>query len=235
MTVAEIQLLNPAFNHWATSPDGPHKLLIPTNIADEFNQVLNQTDKDKRIRWSRYKVRSGDSLSVIAQRYGTSTSVLKQINDINGSFIKVGQPLLIPIANEAQQDYLYSQAKRFEDENRTSKHKITHKVVEGDTLWDISRSYKVTTKEITKWNAMSANKTLRLGENLTIWKTTTTNNQGARKLTYHVRSGDSLGKIAQKFNVKTDDLVIWNQLHTQKYIRPGQKLLVFVEADNSRG
>tara|TARA_R110001583_G_scaffold26757_2_gene96283 strand:+ start:57790 stop:59394 length:1605 start_codon:yes stop_codon:yes gene_type:complete len=228
LTVAEIQLLNPAFNHWATSPDGPHKLLIPTVIADEFKQALNETDKDKRIRWSRYKVRSGDSLSVIARNHGTTTNVLKQINDINSSFIKVGQALLIPVANNAQQDYLYTQAKRFEVESRNSKHKITHNVVEGDTLWDISRSYKVTTKEIAKWNNMSSKKTLRLGQELVIWKATSAKGKSTRKVTYQVRSGDSLGVIAQKFKVKTTDLVVWNQLHNQKYIKPGQKLLVYV-------
>ena len=66
LTVAEIQLLNPAFNHWATSPDGPHKLLIPTVVAKEFVEKLDATGKNERIRWARYKVRSGDSLSVIA-------------------------------------------------------------------------------------------------------------------------------------------------------------------------
>lgn len=233
LTVAEIQLLNPAFNHWATSPDGPHTLLIPTIVAQQFEQTLAATDKDKRIRWSRYKVRSGDSLSVIAKRHGTTTNVLKQINDINGSTIRIGQALLIPVANGTQQEYLYAQAKRFEAQQKSTKHKLTHSVVEGDTLWDISRSYQVTTKEIATWNKMSPKKTLRLGQKLVIWKTTSTNGQNTRKVTYQVRSGDSLGVIAQKFNVKMADLVVWNQLHNQKYIKPGQKLLVYVA--NPRG
>ena len=238
LTVAEIQLLNPAFNHWATSPDGPHKLLIPTVVAEKFTKKLNATDKNERIRWARYKVKSGDSLSVIAQKHGTTTSVLKQINDISSSFIKIGQPLLIPVASESQQDYLYSQAQRFERfeaENSKGKRKITHTVVEGDTLWDISRLYKVTSKEIAKWNKMTTKKTLRLGEDLTIWKATKSKVQQTRQVTYKVRSGDSLGGIAQKFNVKTTDLVRWNKLQKQKYIQPGQKLLVHVDVRNSRG
>jgi len=241
LTVAEIQLLNPAFNHWATSPDGPHKLLIPTVVAEQFEQKLSEIDKNERIRWSRYKVRSGDSLSVIALNHGTTTSVLKQINDLNSSFIKIGQPLLIPLASKTQQDYLYSQAQRFERfeaKNSKGKRKVTHKVVEGDTLWDISRLYKVTSKEIAKWNQMTTKKTLRLGQNLTIWKASKavkTDKQQTRRLTYRVRSGDSLGGIAYKFNVKTADLVRWNKLQKQKYIQPGQKLLVYVDVRKSRG
>jgi membrane-bound lytic murein transglycosylase D len=238
LTVAEIQLLNPAFNHWATSPNGPHKLLVPTVVAEEFVEKLDATGKNERIRWARYKVRSGDSLSVIASNYGTTTSVLKQINNISGSFIKIGQPLLIPLASESQQNYLYSQAprfERFETKNSKGKRKITHTVVEGDTLWDISRLYKVTSKDIAAWNKTTTKKTLSLGENLTIWKPTKSTNKKMRRLTYKVRSGDSLGGIAQKFNVKTTDLVRWNKLQKNKYIQPGQKLLVHVDIRKSRG
>lgn len=239
LSVAEIQLLNPAFNHWATSPDGPHKLLIPKRIAQTFTAELNKTAANKRIRWTRYKVRSGDSLSVIAQNNGTTTSVLRQINDINGSIIKIGQPLLIPIASKQQQDYLYSQAQRFERfqaKNGKGKRKIEHMIIEGDTLWDISRLYKVTIKEIARWNQISHKKTLRLGKKLTIWKTSnsTAGTVITRRVTYKVRSGDSLGLIASKFNVKTADLVRWNKLNKAKYIQPGQKLHVYVNVRKSR-
>lgn len=239
LSVAEIQLLNPAFNHWATSPDGPHKLLIPKRTARTFTAELNKTAKNKRIRWTRYKVRSGDSLSVIAQNNGTTTSVLKQINDINGSFIKIGQPLLIPLASKQQQDYLYGQARRFERfqaKNGKGKRKVEHTIIEGDTLWDISRLYKVTTKEIARWNQMSSKKTLRLGQKLTIWKASKSTKGTAitRRVTYKVRSGDSLGLIASKFNVKTADLVRWNKLNKVKYIQPGQKLQVYVNVRKSR-
>lgn len=234
LTVAEMQLLNPAFNHWATSPDGPHKLLIPTIIADEFTHKLSETNENDRVRWTRYKVRAGDSISMIAQNNGTTTQVLKQVNDINGSFIKIGQPLLIPIASESQQNYLYTQAKRFESQNSKAKKKVTHTIVEGDTLWDISRLYKVTSRDIAKWNQMSTKKTLRLGQHLTIWKSAKqVNNAQTRRVTYKVRSGDSLGAIARKFNVKVADLIAWNKLQNQKYIKPGQKLLLHVNVRKS--
>ena len=232
LSVAEIQLLNPAFNHWATSPTGPHKLLVPTRIAEQFSNELARIDKSKRIRWQRYKVRSGDSLSVIARENGTTTGVLKQVNDLNSSFIKIGQPLLIPIAGKSQQEYLYSQAQRFQRslaKNTQPGRKIQHTIVEGDTLWDISRRYKVTSQEIAKWNNMNSKQTLRLGQKLTIWKASNAQQQEqvARRTTYKVRPGDSLGVIAAKFNVKTADLVRWNKLDGQKYIKPGQKLNLY--------
>jgi membrane-bound lytic murein transglycosylase D len=239
LSVAEIQLLNPAFNHWATSPIGPHKLLVPNVVAAKFTENLAKADADKRIQWDRYTVRAGDSLSMIAQKHETTTNVLKQVNDLDGSFIKIGQPLLIPIASKSQQEYLYSQAKRFERQESkygVGKKKIIYRVVEGDTLWDISRSYKVTTKQIAKWNGFQTNNTLRLGQELTIWKTArvVNTNVTTRRVTYHVRTGDSLARIANKFNVKTDDLVRWNDLENTKYIKPGQKIKVYVDVTKSR-
>jgi len=234
LSVAEIQLLNPAFNHWATSPDGPHRLLIPTIVADEFRGKLAASAEKDRIRWARYKVRSGDSLSVIAQKNGTTTRVLKQINAIDGSFIKIGQALLIPSAGVEQQSSIYAQSKRFQSQNKKTKQKLLHTIVEGDTLWDISRLYKVTSKDIAKWNNMNTRKTLRLGKQLTIWKTTSqTNSAATRRVTYKVRSGDSLGLIALKFNVKVSELIAWNKLYQQKYIKPGQKLLLHVDVHKS--
>ncbi|AGH82156.1 lytic transglycosylase [Psychromonas sp. CNPT3] len=238
LSVAEIQLINPAFNHWATSPDGPHKLLIPTRIAKEFSAKLAQTDKSKRIRWERYKVRSGDSLSMIAVRYRTTANVLRQINDINGTLIKIGQPLLIPVASKVEKAYLYSQSQRFSRALRKKTNKkraISYIVREGDTLWDISRHYKVTSKDIKKWNAIRHNKALRIGQKLTIWKELhkVRINNRTRLVYYRIRTGDSLGFIALKHKVKVADLKRWNKITRNKYIKPGEKLKIYISAPKS--
>jgi len=233
LSVAEIQLLNPAFNNWATSPDGPHKLLIPTKVAAQFSLQLANTDQNERLRWSRYTVQAGDNLGAIAHKNQTTINVLKQVNDLDSALIKIGEPLLIPIASQSQQDYLYRQAQRFEQQKNTAKtgqRKVTYHVVEGDTLWDISRNFDVTVKEISKWNTIKSQQTLRLGQKLTLWQTKSTpNKRTTRRITYHVRAGDSLAKIASQFKVKTADLVRWNSLHKEKYIQPGQKLQVYVK------
>ncbi|WP_372882728.1 LysM peptidoglycan-binding domain-containing protein [Psychromonas sp.] len=235
LSVAEMQLLNPAFNNWATSPDGPHKLLIPTETAEQFSQQLAKLEENKRVRWSRYTVQAGDSLGLIAEKNKTTVNVLKQVNDLDSSLIKIGRPLLIPVASKSQQDHLYSQAQRFERQKTTAnkgKSKAIYTVVEGDTLWDISRNFNVTVKEISKWNTLNTKNTLRLGQKLTVWHTKSNSDNNTRRLTYKVRAGDSLIKIASKFKVKTADLVRWNGLHKEKYIQPGQQLQVYVKAAN---
>ena len=56
--------LNPGFNQWATSPDGPHRLLIPVDQADMFRQAVADNELD---RWLHHlPVRAGDTVFVPA-------------------------------------------------------------------------------------------------------------------------------------------------------------------------
>jgi membrane-bound lytic murein transglycosylase D len=49
-----------------------------------------------------------------------------------------------------------------------------------------------------------------------------------RQLTYVVRRGDSLYSIAQRFRVTVAKLVEWNKMSAQKYLQPGQRLVMYV-------
>ncbi|MFT7456527.1 MAG: membrane-bound lytic murein transglycosylase D, partial [Marinobacter maritimus] len=168
----------------------------------------------------------------------TTVNVLKQINDLDSALIKIGQPLLIPFTSKAQQDDFYSQAKRVEGQQVSAnkdKKKVIYTVSEADTLWDISRDFGVRVKEIAKWNTINSKKPLQLGQKLTLWKATesTPDKKATRLVTYHVRTGDSLHRIASKFNVKLVDLVRWNELNKGEYIQPGQKLELYVAVQKS--
>ena len=47
-------------------------------------------------------------------------------------------------------------------------------------------------------------------------------------MSYQVRSGDTLSRIAQVFGVTVSDLVNWNGISSHTTLRPGQKLTVNV-------
>ena len=53
-----------------------------------------------------------------------------------------------------------------------------------------------------------------------------------RKVGYKVRNGDSLARIAGKFNVRVNDIVKWNAVNPKKYLQPGQKLTLYVDITN---
>ncbi|PIX71107.1 MAG: lytic transglycosylase, partial [Shewanella sp. CG_4_10_14_3_um_filter_42_91] len=96
MPIARLQNLNPGFNRWATSPDGPHQLIVPVSKVNEFKKALADTDISARMKWSKYQIKPGDSMSAIAKRYQTTVSKIQQMNDINSDKIVAGKFLFMP-------------------------------------------------------------------------------------------------------------------------------------------
>ncbi|SEG61362.1 LysM peptidoglycan-binding domain-containing protein [Vibrio hangzhouensis] len=229
ISVKELQSYNPAYNQWATAPDGPQTLLLPIGSLDQFRTELEQ-NRGKGMRLVRYKVKSGDSLSVIAQRHQTTTKVIRSANGLNNNNIRAGQYLLVPTSTKDESTYALSASNRLAKTQSTSRgnYKVTHTVKSGDSLWTIARANKVSHQSLAKWNGMGPRDTLRVGQELVIWKNAS---DGAiiRTVFYSVRSGDTISGIAQRFKVRTSDVVKWNDLQNQKYLKPGQKLKLYVD------
>ncbi len=247
ISTKEIYQLNPAFNRWATAPKGPHRLLLPKDKIQQFESELSKLPKQKRINWVRYKIKTGDSLSQIALKYRTSTKLIKSVNKIQGTNIRAGKYLLIPTATRSLKQYSLSKSartKRSQSINRKG-NKTTYIVRSGDSFWGISRQYDVTTRSLAKWNAMAPTDTLRVGQKLVIWSkknnsvtqrvslSTASIQQPIHALRYTVRRGDSLSRIANKFNLKVSDIKKWNTVG--KYLQPGQKLKLYVDITRQSG
>ena len=231
MSLKELHGLNPGFNRWATSPEGPHRLVLPLNKAATFSQALAKIDQKERLNWVRHSVKAGDSLGEIAQQYHTTINVLKKVNELDSTMIRIGQALMVPVALQELDSYTLSQEQRLASlqNNSSTKQKIRHTVKSGDTLWDIARKYNISTKQLAKWNGMAPGDTLRLGKTLIIWQKGAAKSGVTKKLTYTVKNGDSLSRIANKFNVKVSDIGKWNALNTKRYLQPGQKLNLYVD------
>ena len=246
-TTEELYQLNPAFNRWATAPEGPHRLLLPRDKVDTFNQELAKLPKQERINWVRYKIKSGDSLSVIAERHRTTVSLIKKVNKIRGTNIRAGKYLLIPTATRSLNQYTLSQSARVSKVKNTARkgEKIIHQVKSGESFWSISRRYGVQTRALAKWNGMAPIDTLRVGQRLVVWKNSntprlqkvslleTSPQQKMHALRYTVRKGDSLSRIASKFNIRVADIKKWNTIG--KYLQPGQKLKLYVDITRQSG
>lgn len=235
LTVEELHALNPGYNRWATDPDGPFKLLLPVDKIDAFSQAIAKTETEQRLNWVRHKVKSGDSLLRLAHKYHTTTDIISQVNELKSNMIRVGEHLVIPVALKSLEYYSLSQEQRLvsTQSHKNGSYQLKHTVKSGDTFWDLSRKYKVKLRSLAKWNGMAPTDTLRPGKELVIWVNKVGSDQRKdavmRTLTYTVRSGDSLARIANKFNVEIADLQRWNQINAKKYLQPGQKLKIFVD------
>ncbi|MCA3951871.1 LysM peptidoglycan-binding domain-containing protein [Vibrio vulnificus] len=229
LPVKELQSYNPAYNQWSTAPEGPFQLLIPVDKAEEFLAKVEE-NRGKGMKMVRYKVRSGDTLSVLAEKHNTTSEVIRTANSLSGNNIRVGQYLLIPTSQKDASAYTLSAANRLAKTQATArgKYKLTHTVKSGESLWSIAKANKVDHQALAKWNGMGPRDTLRIGQDLVIWKESS---EGAiiRTVFYKVRSGDTISGIATKFKVKSNDIVKWNALQNQKYLKPGQQLKLYVD------
>jgi membrane-bound lytic murein transglycosylase D len=238
ITTDEMYRLNPAFNQWATDPQGPHKLLIPVAHLDTFNASLLELPSSKRVAWERYTIVSGDSLSRLANRYHVSVDLLRTINNIDSNMIRAGKTLMIPIASKDAAAYTLSAAQRVINKQQQitqtqASKRIEYKIKSGDSLWKIAEKYKVSIKQIASWNKLGTKSVLQIGDKLNLWprssstKLATTKRNVVKKLTYKVRSGDNLSVIAHRFSVTVADIQKWNK-SLKKYLQPGQRLSLLV-------
>lgn len=245
ISMEELYLLNPGFNRWATDPRGPHHLAVPVAKAEAFAEKLKALPSNQRMSWDRYVVQRGDTISQIAKKFRTSSNAIKSSNKLKSHRIRVGQALMIPKARKGATEYVLSEAQRQLKSQQTiarttNKRKTEYQVKSGDSFWSISQKHKVNMRSLASWNGMSPRDTLSIGQKLVIWKTPAASVKLAtkqssrdmiRKIGYRVRNGDSLYRIAGKFNVSIDDIKRWNKLE-KKYLQPGQKLNLFVDIRN---
>ncbi|MDC9728878.1 MAG: LysM peptidoglycan-binding domain-containing protein [Methyloprofundus sp.] len=232
MSIDDIFQLNPGFNRGFTPPKGPHHLLIPIDKVSQFEENLALLPDSQRVKWQRHKIKTGESLSVIAQHYKVKSSILRSVNQIKNNNIRAGKTLYIPISQLNAKHNPFIHANLTNPNNKYP----TYTVKSGDSLWSIARKFDLHSKDIARWNKISIKAPLRLGQKLAIkQKTSYTQNISAtraatiQKIHYTVRSGDSLSTISAKFNVHVADLRKWNKHKLSKYLKPGQKLMLKVD------
>jgi membrane-bound lytic murein transglycosylase D len=239
--VDTIYQYNPGYNRWSTDPSGPHSLVMPIDVAEQFIVALDEVPKSERVRWARHKVKNGEAISQIAEKYNTTVSTIRIANNLKGNTIRAGHHLMIPVATKPLSAYSKSaDARLARTQNRTrSGNKVEHIVRSGESFWTISQRYKVTTRQLSAWNGMAPRDTLSIGKKLVVWtnaavvapRTSPTQALGntTRKLNYTVRNGDSLYLIARKFRVGIDQIARWNGIDKNKLLQPGQKLTMYVD------
>lgn len=228
LTLEQMYLLNPGYNRWATEPERDGQaLLIPVTAKDEFVTRLAALPPDKRIEWLRHKVESGDTLSSIANHYGTTVAVLEKVNQLDSTLIRAGHYLMVPDAATSLDQYALDEIRRLRHDELARKGRKIHYVVRpGDSLSEIGQRYGVGAHQVARWNHISVASTLRIGQKLVLWR----HGAGPRqhgKVDYVVRSGDSLWKIGRHYDVNTNELARWNGISRNATLHIGEKLTIW--------
>jgi membrane-bound lytic murein transglycosylase D len=98
ISLDEIHRLNPAFIRQTIHRNGPHTLVLPKASAATFSAQLARLPEEQRVQWVRHRIRSGDTLSDIAQQYRITVTRLREFNRLTGSRIIAGDLLIVPDA-----------------------------------------------------------------------------------------------------------------------------------------
>lgn len=156
---------------------------------------------------NQHTVRSGETLSEIAARNGTTTAAIAGANGLsNPNRIRAGQVLVIPGSSPA------------------APATVVHVVAPGETLGGIAAKYGTTSRALADANGITNVNLVRVGDRITV---PAGSGAGAPTNTsYTVRSGDSLALIAQRAGTTVGAIVAANSISNPNFIRVGQVLVI---------
>ena len=178
------------------------RLRIPSDAAKESDTVI-------------CTVKSGDTLSTVAERYNVSVTKLKRANRLTSNMLRVGDRLEIPSADRVERNVKPAPETR------------VHVVRSGDTLSEIGDRYGVSVSKLRSANGLRGNN-LRIGQRLVIPATASKVEKAQtvrQATTYRVRSGDTLIAIARRHHTTVSALQRANGLKGSA-LRVGQELRI---------
>jgi len=167
--------------------------------------VISETSRP-----STYRVKSGDTVTQIAKRFGVSIAALAKLNNLGPkSLIRVGQVIKLVGAAAPEQEA------------------ESYRVKAGDTLSAIASRHKLTLSELTNINRISSSALIYPGQVLRVAKVIPSSHPpvGAPD-TYQVLAGDTLDSVAQKFGMTISTLREYNNLGRASIIYVGQVLIL---------
>lgn len=159
----------------------------------ESIKTLNNLSSDRimvgqslRMPYASYNVKSGDTLFILAQRFGTSIDAIKSANKLQTDMLSVGQTLRIPL-NVKEHTKAETPAPTIKTESNTEVEPVqkqvteqstapsSYTIVSGDTLSAIAKKFNLTVSQLKEWNQLSSDR-INVGQ---VLKLTPNNLEGA--------------------------------------------------------
>ena len=207
----------------------PFQIVRPIVTQDSVNTF--QRLAQAKVRY--YRVKRGDNLSTIAQKYDVAVDDLKKWNNIRGNKVAYGKNLKINGVEADQKSTAVAKVeidkKGIQKDSLATPTNSIYVVQKGDNLSNIAKKFNVTVAELQDWNKLTT-KSISLGASLQVVKNPIHNEVIAepverKDIAYSVQKGDNLGSIAKKFGASVEDLKQWNNL-TSNAIAIGNSLIV---------
>ncbi|MSN27085.1 MAG: transglycosylase SLT domain-containing protein [Geobacter sp.] len=178
-TYETIKELNPDLRHWCTPPNyTDYQLKIPKGTKQQFELEFAKIPEGKRftekVLYTRYKAGKRDSLRSVARRFGTTPTVLAELNGLNSRSRLSGKTLIIPAKQTVDFGSEGLTAKAVVSKGQYSKF---YTVKRGDTISTLSKRFNVSAKLLAAWNNLKATVALKPGRRIIIAKFTEKNGE----------------------------------------------------------
>jgi membrane-bound lytic murein transglycosylase D len=204
------------------------KLKIYTDGTSEYTTTKVDVRTKTKSNLYRYKVRRGDTIGELAERFDVSSQMIRKWNGLRSNKIIAGQTLKI---------YTNDPVVSVVDNTNTNASNVSYyKIKKGDTIGQIAEKHHVAISDLRAWNNLSSNKIIA-GKTLKIYsysdvpkqKTETKNTKKGKLVTHKIRRGDTIWQLAEQYNVTVTNIRIWNDLTNNKIVA-GKTLKIYPEA-----
>jgi membrane-bound lytic murein transglycosylase D len=224
-SLQEIRNINPEIRQGCAPPGRKYSLNIPPGRKSEVAAGLARTPKPKITGWGSYTIRSGDTLSTIANSFGTTVTAIQEVNNLPGHLIRAGDRLVIP--NSSVAGGSIPSAPDYKISIPTSG---TYRVRRGDSLWSISRRFGVPLEQLMATNGIGSRDVLQISQVVALRSGKGTgavalSNSGGSSF-YRIRKGDNLWSISRRFNTDVDVILRANRMRKGQTIFPGEQLII---------
>jgi membrane-bound lytic murein transglycosylase D len=239
----DLRNLNGQILQMTTPPDDPDfELVLPKGYAEAFADKVADLPASDRVRFRYHEVRKGDTLSMIAKKYGTSVSGLRQANNLTSKSVLVtGQSLIIPVSgiNPPKTATVISQGGQPTVSRSTGSGKATSAVTattytvrKGDSLSDIATRFHVSVSELKTWNKLSSSQIIAGKKLVVAHATVAASSTEPHKIVHQVQKGETLVKIATEYKTTVDNIISWNNRNDLSVLHPGDQITLFVSGIN---
>jgi len=230
----ELKELNPELLRWCTPPGNPtYEIKIPDGKKEIFLKNFEALQPAQKFQFKTHVVKKGDTFSQIAKLYRVDLAPLLEINRIKKTTrLSIGMNLLVPIPKDQKTtlNLMGGEKKLNGKDLRSDSEEIIYTIKKGDTLWSIANEMGVNIGALSRWNNLHPEKKLIPGDKIKIRMTGASQmsedplKKEGKEIIYVVKEGDTLWKIAQKYNVTVAEIKAWNQLNQPDRIYPSDQL-----------
>jgi len=168
----EMHALNPAFNRWATDPEGPYHLLVPAAAARPFAEIVAGLTPEQRLPVEHHTLAAKETLASVAKSRNLPLAVVQQLNGSAKFSANPGDEILLPstlvtaplragLVIEGETDKAGNPIKHNSAVQR-------HVVRRGETLASIAKQNHLELANLAKMNGLKPQAALKPGRQLVV-------------------------------------------------------------------